>query len=169
MSPHARGQHRICAYYTEKSVLFTRGYDTMSEISERPYWGQNWTLCLRKSLKTCYVPAPVIVPDFIALCQTMYEKSVTKTHWAELSVTEKNDVFACHAATKWWLQVTTTEHTKPESTFPTAVCKKEELLHVYEWVHISCPICHSTVLIVFSLTLLTMVVDPMLSSALQVV
>ena len=31
-----------------------------------------------KSLKTCYAPMPFTVPTFIALSQTMYEKSVTK-------------------------------------------------------------------------------------------
>jgi len=44
----------------EKSVLFTRGH--------------------HKSLETCFVPMPVIVSNFIALGQTMYEKSVTKRH-----------------------------------------------------------------------------------------
>jgi len=31
----------------------------------------------KKSLKTCYVPMPLIVPNYFALAQTMYEKSVT--------------------------------------------------------------------------------------------
>jgi len=33
-----------------------------------------------KSLKICYAPMPAIVPNFIALGQTVYEKSVTFLH-----------------------------------------------------------------------------------------
>jgi len=65
-------------YYTDKSVLFTIE-GSAREISE-PRREGNLPKLDRKSLKTCSVLMPAIVPIFIAVGQTMYDKSVTKTH-----------------------------------------------------------------------------------------